>query len=150
MGRSEREAFRVGGTTRHRLDTHTIKLARRFRDRATDTERLLWFRLRELKALGYHFRRQVPFRGYFLDFAEHRTRVAIEIDGSQHGFADHIAHDTLRDRVLASEGYLVLRFSNGELFKEIDQVVEVIVRELEHRSPPTRQASPVDLPTRGR
>ncbi len=98
---------------------------------------------------GHHFRRQVPFHGYFLDFAEHRARLVIKIDGSQHGTDEHQTRDAMRDLVLSREGYRVLRFWTGEVRDDMERVVESILRELEH-PPPTRPASPGDLPTRGR
>jgi very-short-patch-repair endonuclease len=84
---------------RKRLKAGTIERARRLRDSRGATEGLLWWKLRELNLHGYHFRRQVPMRGYFLDFAEHSGRIAIELDGSQHGFRENIAHDAKRDAV---------------------------------------------------
>jgi very-short-patch-repair endonuclease len=54
---------------RKRLKAGTIERARQLRNSRPDTERLLWWKLRELNARGYHFRRQIPMRGYFLDFA---------------------------------------------------------------------------------
>ena len=149
-----------GAATRKRLKTGTIERARQLRDQAPDQERRLWFQLRELKPLGYHFRRQVPIRGYFLDFAEHRARPAIEIDGSQHGADEHQARDAIRDLALAREGYRVVRFWTGDVREDIGRVVETVLRELECRYSPTRPASrkatPVvgtlalPTPTRGR
>jgi very-short-patch-repair endonuclease len=106
----------------------------------TNAERKLWWKLRELNARGYHFRRQVPFRSYILDFAEHCTRVVIELDGEQHGFGSHRVRDQAREGFLAGEGYRVLRFSNEEVYRHIDAVVEGIVRTIEgrRRAPPTR------------
>jgi very-short-patch-repair endonuclease len=112
-------------------------------------ERLLWWKLRGFNARGYHFRRQVPLRDYFLDFAEHSAHLGIELDGGQHGADEHRAHDAVRDRVLTSEGYFVLRFWNHEVRRNLDGVVETIVRTVDARRPPTRSASRFDLPTRG-
>ncbi|MGN6150318.1 MAG: endonuclease domain-containing protein [Rhizomicrobium sp.] len=114
----------------------TIDRARRLRGNRADTEGLLWWKLRELNARGYHFRRQAPMRGYFLDFVEHSGRVAIELDGSQHGFRQNIQHDRKRDDAIAAEGYLVLRFWNDEVRENLDGIVEAIVREIGKRRPP--------------
>jgi very-short-patch-repair endonuclease len=121
---------------RKRLKTGTIERARRLRDSRGATEGLLWWKLRELNARGYHFRRQVPMRGYFLDFAEHSGRVAIELDGGQHGFRENIAHDAKRDEVIAAEGYSVLRFWNNEVRENLDGMIETILREIAKRRPP--------------
>jgi very-short-patch-repair endonuclease len=139
---------------RRRQKSGTIQRARQLRRDRTDAEGLLWWKLRQLNALGFHFRRQVPVRGYFLDFAEHGARLALELDGSQHGTTEHHKRDEVRDHAIAKEGYLVLRFWNGDVLRDLDGTVEVILREVERRSPPTRpappMASPGDLPTRGR
>jgi very-short-patch-repair endonuclease len=113
-------------------------------------ERLLWWKLREFNRIGYHFRRQVPILRYFLDFAEHNARVAIELDGTQHGVQSNSRHDAVRDKAIASEGYLVLRFWNNDVRRDLDRVVDVIMREVEARQSPTRNAARFDLPTRGR
>jgi len=138
---------------RTRLEPHRIERARRLRRDATEVEKKLWRRLRELKPLGHHFRRQVPFRSYVLDFVEHRHRLVIELDGGQHGMPEGRLRDASRDRVLRDCGYRVLRFWNVEVTENIDGCVDSIVRALKER-PPTRPPSPRaaagDLPTRGR
>ncbi len=106
----------------------------------TDAERKLWYKLRELNAQGYHFRRQAPFRYYFLDFVEHTAKIVIELDGSQHGFDDHAARDRVRDEILRGEGYRVLRFFNSAVFENIDGVVRLIVRECGPAPHPSRSA----------
>src|SRR6185295_17133178 len=121
--------------------SHTIARARRLRLHATEYEKRLWWKLRELKKLGYHFRRQVPFRSYFLDFVEHGARMVIELDGAQHGQAEHRERDAVRDAILKGEGYRVLRYWNAEIAENIDGVVEAVVRTLSER-PPTRTATP--------
>ena len=127
--------------------------ARLLRRETTPEECVLWKRLRELNRLGFHFRRQVPFQNYIVDFIEHGCRLAIEIDGSQHGLPDHRERDMARDRLLAHDGYLVLRFWNVEIKQNIKGVMEKIFACAEARSP-TRRArispGPSDLPTRGR
>lgn len=42
--------------------------ARKLRNKMTEPEVWLWARLKRLHADGYHFRRQRPFKGYYLDF----------------------------------------------------------------------------------
>jgi very-short-patch-repair endonuclease len=125
-----------------------IARARQLRRDATEPEKRLWWKLREVKPLGYHFRRQSPFGNYTLDFVEHDAKLVIELDGEQHGEAAHREHDEKRDAVLASQGYLTLRFWNSEINDYLDETVDRILRELQQRSP-TRSASRIDLPTKG-
>jgi very-short-patch-repair endonuclease len=121
---------------RRRLKRGTLNRARLLRANKSDTEGLLWWKLRDLNTRGFHFRRQVPMSGYFLDFAEHSGRVAIELDGSQHGFRKNRARDERRDRAIEAEGYIVLRFWNAEVRRNLDIVVETILREIGKRRPP--------------
>jgi very-short-patch-repair endonuclease len=113
-----------------------IARARVLRGTATAHERKLWRKLRELNRNGYHFRRQVPFRGYTLDFVEHAAHLVIELDGVQHGLQEQRERDTTRDAVIGREGYRILRFWNREVNDSFDVIVDAIVRELERRWPP--------------
>jgi len=45
----------------------------------------------------------VPFQFYFLDFAEHRRRLVIEVDGDTHGSDDAKLRDARRDQALQAE-----------------------------------------------
>ncbi|SEC68718.1 Very-short-patch-repair endonuclease [Rhizobiales bacterium GAS188] len=102
-------------------------IARSLRKRMTPQEVKLWVKLRELKEQGFHFRRQVPRGSYIVDFACLRQRVVIEVDGSQHGTEDHSRRDVVRDRHLASDGLVTLRFWNVEIDRNLDGVVETIL-----------------------
>ncbi|MBI3678112.1 MAG: endonuclease domain-containing protein [Proteobacteria bacterium] len=122
---------------RKRLKRGTINRSRELRRNTTDAEGLLWWKLRELhQRVGLHFRRQVPFRGYILDFAEHSARLVIELDGYQHGTDEHRARDIERDEVLSREGYLVLRFSNADVFRDLAGVAEFVLSEAVKRRCP--------------
>jgi very-short-patch-repair endonuclease len=70
----------------------------------------MW-RLRRSDFPQAHFRFQVPLRDYTADFASHRHRLAIEVDGGQHTESG----DRERTRIIESEGYRVLRFWNNDV-----------------------------------
>jgi adenine-specific DNA-methyltransferase len=110
-----------------------ITRARALRNRPTEWERRLWRRLREFNRRGCHFRRQAPFDRYVLDFVEHEAKLAIELDGSQHGEPNHRARDSARDAFLAGQGYVTLRFWNSDLFENFDGVMDQIERMLAKR-----------------
>jgi very-short-patch-repair endonuclease len=61
-----------------------VERAREMRKALTPPEARLWAGLKRLRAEGFHFRRQAPFRGYFLDFVCHGRRLVIEVDGRSH------------------------------------------------------------------
>jgi len=89
---------------------------------------VLWTSLRRLKAKGFHFRRQSPIVPYIADFICKRSNLVIELDGSQHGTAERIAHDDKRTAYLNALGYRVLRFENDDVFENLHGVTAAIVR----------------------
>jgi very-short-patch-repair endonuclease len=95
------------------------------RREATLAERLLWARLRGGKLDGLKFRRQVPLGHYIADFACFDPKLLVECDGGQH--ADS-RHDEARDAWFVAQGFLVLRFWNGQIADDIESVVDVIIR----------------------
>ena len=109
--------------------------ARELRNNATAFEGVLWSRLRLLRKMGYHFRRQAPFKGYYLDFVCFNHRFVVELDGAQHLEPPQANHDEIRDRVLAREGSLTLRFRNAEIMSNMNSVVRRILAALEQRCP---------------
>ena len=92
----------------------------------TRQEVKLWVRLRELRALGFHFRRQSPITRYIVDFECRRTRLVVEIDGNQHGFDAHRIRDETPDLALNALGYRVLLFTNQDVDRNMDGVLETI------------------------
>jgi very-short-patch-repair endonuclease len=79
---------------------------------------------------GIRFRRQAPIGAYIADFACHKPRIVVECDGGQHAES---AHDVARDTWLRRQGYLVLRFWNGEIIDHPEAVEFAILRALERR-----------------
>jgi very-short-patch-repair endonuclease len=102
--------------------------ARQLRKNMTDSERVLWSRLRGKQLLGVQFYRQKPIGNYIVDFFAPRTKLVVEVDGSQHMECEHAKKDERRDQYLASVGLRVLRFNSREVLENTDVVVEVIYR----------------------
>jgi very-short-patch-repair endonuclease len=102
--------------------------ARALRKNATDAERALWRALREAN-LPFRVRRQHPVGPYVADFAIPACRLAIEIDGGQHGM--ETSGDEARTEALAARGYRVVRFWNNEVLGNIEGVLQVIAAEVE-------------------
>jgi very-short-patch-repair endonuclease len=77
------------------------------------------------------------------------VRAAVELDGAQH-LGDPIAYrrDRRKDQLLQENGYVVLRFLAEDVGKDLDLVLDAILRSLSNR-----RSSPVadhSLATRGR
>jgi very-short-patch-repair endonuclease len=117
----------------------SVKAARRLRRQQTDAERLLWFRLRDRRLDGWKFRRQFPIDRYIVDFFCADAHLIIELDGGQH--AVRTGADAARTRVLEAMGYLVLRFWNNDVMRNIEGVLEEVTAAL------TRSASEPPHPT---
>lgn len=100
--------------------------ARELRNNSTDAERLLWRHLRNSQLEGVKFRRQQPIELYIVDFVSFDAKIVIELDGEQHAMNAQYQYDRQRDACLHSNGFLVLRFWNNEVFENIEGVLEVI------------------------
>ncbi|HET9418817.1 MAG TPA: DUF559 domain-containing protein [Chthoniobacterales bacterium] len=114
------------------------------RKSATDCERILWRRLRNRNFAGYKFRRQHPIDRYLLDFYCPAVKLAIELDGSGHGYRLRESRDLAREQFLARQGIAVVRFWNHQIREELDSVLQAIWLALEKRTPnnPSPQSSP--------
>ncbi|MCR6673387.1 endonuclease domain-containing protein [Devosia ginsengisoli] len=112
-----------------------IERARELRKRMPAPEARLWNALRELRALGFHFRRQVPLGRYYADFACHARRLVIEVDGDTHGTDAATHHDAHRDRFIASQGYRIIRIGNDDVMRNLDGVMTAILSALDQPPP---------------
>jgi very-short-patch-repair endonuclease len=100
--------------------------AKQLRQTMTHTERLLWRYLKAGHLDGLSFRRQSPMGPYIVDFVSHATKVVVEVDGESHDFASQLERDRIRDAWLAARGYAVLRFSNGDVLRNLEGVLLAI------------------------
>jgi very-short-patch-repair endonuclease len=97
----------------------------------TDAERKLWFALRDRRFADFKFRRQVPLGPFIGDFVCFNARVVVEVDGSQHAESQY---DEQRDRWLAANDFLVKRFWNNDVLKNIEGVLIVLLELLHERT----------------
>jgi len=102
--------------------------ARCLRKNMTDAERLLWSKIRNKQVGGMQFYRQKVIGDYIVDFYCHTARLVLEIDGGQHFLDDAIEMDGLREMYLKHLGLRVLRFTNLEVMKNTEGVIEEILR----------------------
>ena len=105
-------------------------LARVLRKNMTVAERRLWSKIRRKQLKGYQFYRQKNIGDYIVDFYCPAAKLIVEIDGGQHYSEENIVKDGARDKFLSDLGFRVLRFSNSDVFKNIEGVVEEIYNHL--------------------
>ncbi len=103
-----------------------IEFARKLRQEATDPEALLWACLRGRRFNKRKFRRQHPAAPYVLDFYCADLKLSIELDGGQHNTIEGRQHDKEREAFLRSQGIETLRFTNDEMMRYTDSVLNVI------------------------
>ena len=95
----------------------------------TEPERLVWLYLKS-KQLGSKFRRQYGIGPYIVDFYSREARLAVEIDGDSHYFESAEAYDIQRDAFISSFGIRVIRFTNGEVMRNVSAVIRRIQENL--------------------
>jgi very-short-patch-repair endonuclease len=109
----------------------TFKRARALRRDMSLPEVILWDCLRGGRLNGLRFRRQHPIGPYILDFYCPSSRIAVEVDGAAHDFADRALRDQARDRKLRQQGIRVLRFNAADILDDhrLDGALRMIAAE---------------------
>ena len=111
-------------------------LARQLRSNMTDSELLLWSRIRRRQILDIQFYRQRSIGNYIIDFFAPRVRLVIELDGGQHFDEEYIKKDQIRDAYLKNLGLRVLRFDNDQVMRSLEEVLEEIYRTIQAQEIP--------------
>ncbi|MEH2346364.1 MAG: DUF559 domain-containing protein [Nostoc sp.] len=105
-----------------------LERARKLRKHQTPAEEILWECLRNRRLLNTKFRRQHNIGRYITDFYCHEKLLIIELDGSIH--ANQQAQDFIRENWLQSNHFTVIRFSNEQIFNDIELVLHTIAQAL--------------------
>ena len=121
-------------------DSHLIGRARHLRKEGTHFEAALWRRISRSQLGGHKFRRQHVIGNCIVDFFCPQKALIVEIDGDTH---DPRA-DAVRDEINRMRGYETLRFTNAEVGKNIDGVIERLLATLGDL--PDRWSPPQPLP----
>ena len=95
----------------------------------TDAEKLLWSKLRKRQVKNLQFNRQKPIGKYIVDFYCDKVKLVIEVDGGQHYEVENIVRDKEREIFLKNLNLKVVRFTNLDILKNIDSVIEKIYSE---------------------
>lgn len=97
-------------------------------------ERLLWYQLQN-KKLGYRFRRQYGVGRYVVDFYCPKIKLVIEVDGAFHQELSFFIADQKRQLYLQSLGLTVARYEAIQILKELNWVVDDILRRCKQLDP---------------
>ncbi len=101
--------------------------ARELRRAQTPAEEKLWACLRRKQLYDLKFRRQHPVGPFILDFYCAAHKLAVEIDGPSHG--SQMVYDQARTAWLEERGYRVIRFTNDQVQRRLDDVLAEIARQ---------------------
>ena len=106
--------------------TEQTEQRRQLRNNATSAEATLWKALKERKVNGWKFRRQHGIGVYILDFYCPELRLCVELDGSSHD--NKYDYDEDRTAFLREQGIVVIRFTNEQVWANIEWVISEIIR----------------------
>ncbi len=87
-------------------------------------EKYIWKAVLSRKQTGERFLRQRSIDNFIVDFFAPDLKLIIEIDGSSH--LNKGKYDYFRQSKLENLGYIVIRFTEGEVIQHIDSVKEKI------------------------
>jgi len=99
--------------------------AKALRYNMTPAENALWASL-NIKLAPTKFRRQHPLGSYIADFYCHQHKLVIEVDGSIHNLPEVRQNDIEKQAFLEEQGLRVIRFTNDQVFNNLEQVLESI------------------------
>ena len=101
--------------------------AKILRENMTAAEIKLWSRLNNSQ-LGVRFKSQHPIDIFIADFYCHEYKLVVELDGEVHKLQKD--YDEGRTAELERLGIKVIRFTNEEVFTDIENVVKKIKNSL--------------------
>ncbi len=105
-------------------------------------EQLVWARLKGRQVEDCKFRRQYSVGAFVIDFYSVEIKLAIEIDGESHFRDGADVYDLERQSLIEAARIQFLRFTNTQVYEELDAVIESItqvicaLRKLPHPNPP--------------
>lgn len=105
--------------------------AKTMRRNMTSAEKRLWFSF--LREYPVPFVAQKVIGNYIVDFYCRRARVSIELDGDSHYSNSAQQYDQIRTTYLGVLEILELRFTNNEVYENLEGVCEIIHQTVSER-----------------
>ena len=109
-------------------DRRLKERSQRLRKNMTAAETFLWSKIRMKQLKGYWFYRQKPVGNFIADFYCHKAKLVIELDGEIHN--QQKEYDLGREAEMEKYGIKIIRFTNDEVFNELNSVIEKIKEHL--------------------
>ena len=123
--------YMTGGNNSHLL----INEAKRMRKEPTETENILWQKLRN-NNLGDKFRRQHLIDDFIVDFVCLSKKLVVEVDGGYHSTSEQKEYDEQRTIILNKKGFSLIRFTNQEVLEDLKSVLQKIKTKLDSITAP--------------
>ena len=111
-------------------------VSRELRKTMTKSEKLLWEKLRAKRFFSIKFQRQSPIYVYtenswldryvIPDFICFENKIIIELDWNIHDIDEVYNLDKVKEDILESLWYRILRFRNEEVYSDIEEVLKII------------------------
>ncbi len=120
------EISKIAGANRQ-IPRELLAKARELRKKQTPAEQILWQCLRGRRLFDTKFRRQHNIGQYIVDFYCYNAKLVIEVDGKIHDLPRQKERDLDRENWLKSHGLTVIRFTNEEVFDNLEMVLNKIV-----------------------
>jgi very-short-patch-repair endonuclease len=96
----------------------------------TKAEAIVWQKLRCKQVENCKFRNQYSVSQFVLDFYSPEIKLGIEIDGESHFQEGAAPYDEERQIFIESAGISFLRFTNNEVYQNLNGVLEVIAQKI--------------------
>lgn len=91
-------------------------------------EKYLWKALLSKSKSGVKFKRQRPIYNFIVDFFSQEIKLIIEVDGNSH--YSKPSYDAYRQNMLEQLGYVIIRFSEGEVLNQFQDVAKKIIHSI--------------------
>ena len=101
---------------------------RSLRNDMPPAEKIVWTVLKGRQIEGCKFRRQYSIDVFVVDFYAPELKLAIEIDGDSHFHDGAQVYDAQREEFLKSKGTYFLRFTNQQVYNNLEDVTDAIAQ----------------------
>ena len=105
------------------------QLRRNLRTEMTKAEHVLWYYLRGRQINSHKFRRQASIGRYIVDFYCAEAKLVVEVDGDTHFEPEAEKYDQEREKYINSKGVKIIRFTNLDIYNNIEEVVKEIMKQ---------------------